>query len=207
MKKLSTTLFLLLLANFLLFAEQVVLNEAPPFVDTVTISPSEQSTTVLADASEEDFFAELYYNNESLEEDAIISSTADNQALLLNQSWELSPFSIRITGSGLTSFNLYIDLEVGFFQLLDSNNQIAQGSEGYTVDSQAMKIQDTSTIPGIVFETLLTNSNQYKYTIPLNTGNYYSSSDMANFKLTWDAKDIPQPGNYISIIQVRFSVD
>jgi len=70
-----------------------------------------------------------------------------------------------------------------------------------------MKIENISSIAGVNFYNTPLGSNLYNYTIPLTQNNYYSSSTMANFKLTWQGKDILQPGNYISNIQVTFSIN
>ncbi|MDC7238048.1 MAG: hypothetical protein PQJ45_09790 [Sphaerochaetaceae bacterium] len=207
MKKIYIIFIFSLLASFSLFAEQTVSSTAPEYESDITFVESSQTAYVIANAESEDFIADLYYDGSPLDDGTTISQTSDNEALLLTESWELSPFSILISGTDLEDFTLDIELEVGFFQLLDENGNIGQGDDSYTIESQVMEIVDTTTIEGITFSNTPLGSNIYKYTIPLSQSIYYSSTTMANFKLTWDAKDISQPGEYVSNIQVTFSVD
>jgi len=178
MKKLQIIFLFSLLASFSLFADLVVAPNAPDYIDSgITINPPDQSATVVADAPKEDLIAQLYYNNAPLEDGTIISQDTNNEILLLSESWEL---------------------EYG---------NVAQGQDGYIIDSQTMKIENISSIAGVNFYNTPLGSNLYNYTIPLTQNNYYSLSTMANFKLTWQGKDILQPGNYISNIQVTFSIN
>jgi len=208
MKKLQIIFLFSLLASFSLFADQIVTSTAPEYIDSeIELTNSNQSATVVAQAPTEDLIAQLYYNGSSLEDGTIISQDSNNEVLLLSESWELTPFSIRVTGSELSDISLNIALEVGFFQLLDEYGNIAQGENGYIIDSQTMEIENISSIAGVNFYNTPLGSNLYNYTIPLTQNNYYSLSTMANFKLTWQGKDILQPGNYISNIQVTFSIN
>jgi hypothetical protein len=208
MRKIYTTLIFTLLASLSLFADQIVAPNAPSYEEgEFVITNGPQTAYVVADADAIDMIATLYYNGNPLEENAVIATDTNNNDLLLDASWELTPFSIRVTGSQLDNFNLGIELEVGFFQLLDEFGNIAQGINSYIIDSQAMKIVNITNLAGVTFNNSPPGSNTYIYGIPLLEGNYYSSTSMADFKLTWDAKSIPHPGNYISNIQVTFSVE
>lgn len=207
MKKIYMIFTLSLLAIYSIFAEQEVISSAPSFINDISISTEDQSTTIIAYASAQDFVTQLYYNNTPIDDGTTISQTAGNEDLFLTNSWELSPFSIRITGTNFDDFNLNIELEVGFFQLLDSNGNIALGNNSYIIDTQAMKIEDTTNIEGVTFSNFPSGSNLYTYNIPLSQAIYYASTDTANFKLTWDALNVDQPGNYISNIQVTFSIN
>ena len=206
MSRKTYLLFFLLFINLSLFAAQVVVSEAPENNEPFTLS-DEQNTTVVADAPEEDLTAQIFYNNSPLAAEAVISQDNNNNNLLLSESWELTPFSIRITGSQLQNYGLNINLEVGLFQLLDTNGNIAQGADSYIIDSQAMRIENLSNIPGTIFNNTPLGSNSYYYSIPLSNNIYYSSDIIADFKLTWTGRDITQPGNYISNIQVTFSIN
>ena len=207
MRKIYMIAIFSLLASFSIFADQVVTSSTPSFIDDFTISTEDQATTVVATASKQDFVAQLYYDNTPIEDGTTISQTTGNEDLFLTNSWELSPFSIRITGTDFEDFNLNVELEVGFFQLLDSNGNIALGDDSYIIDTQAMKLVDTTSLEGITFSNFPTGSNFYEYSIPLSQAIYYTSTDTANFKLTWQSLDIEQPGNYLSNIQVTFSVN
>lgn len=208
MKKIQIIFLFSLLASFSLFADLVVAPNAPDYIDSgITINTPDQSATVVADAPKEDLIAQLYFNNAPLEDGTIISQDTNNEILLLSESWELTPFSIRVTGAELSDINLNIALEVGFFQLLDEYGNVAQGQDGYIIDSQTMKIENISSVSGVNFYNTPLGSNLYNYTIPLSQSNYYDLSNMANFKLTWQEKDILKPGNYISNIQVTFSIN
>ena len=70
-----------------------------------------------------------------------------------------------------------------------------------------MKIVNISNVAGVNFTNTPLGSNLYNYNIPLSQSNYYDLSNMANFKLTWQQKDILKPGNYISNIQITFSIN
>ncbi len=207
LKKIIYILILLTFSNICLFAEQQVVSQAPDYNETNEMIIDPGAAVVVANASEEALTAQLYYNNFPLENETIISQDNNNQDLLLSESWELTPFSIKINGSELYDYGLNIELEVGFFQLLDSNGNIAQGNQGYIIDEQSMKIENLTEINGVSFENTPSGSNSYFYNIPLSNSLYYNQKDMAIFKLTWQEKDILQPGNYISNIQITFSID
>jgi len=207
LKKIIYILILLTFSNICLFAEQQVVSQAPNYNETNEMIIDPGAAVVVANASEEALTAQLYYNNFPLENETIISQDNNNQDLLLSESWELTPFSIKINGSELYDYGLNIELEVGFFQLLDSNGNIAQGNQGYIIDEQSMKIENLTEINGVSFENTPSGSNSYFYNIPLSNSLYYNQKDMAIFKLTWQEKDILQPGNYISNIQITFSID
>lgn len=207
LKKIIYILILLTFSNICLFAGQQVVSQAPDYNETNEMIIDPGAAVVVANASEEALTAQLYYNNFPLENETIISQDNNNQDLLLSESWELTPFSIKINGSELYDYGLNIELEVGFFQLLDSNGNIAQGNQGYIIDEQSMKIENLTEINGVSFENTPSGSNSYFYNIPLSNSLYYNQKDMAIFKLTWQEKDILQPGNYISNIQITFSID
>ncbi len=206
-KKFFTFLIILLLANLNIFALQVVSPNAPAYNDELSYNTSSETATVVANADIEDITVNLYYNNSPLLDNSTISVDNNNEALLLDDSWILTPFSIILNGSDLVEYSLNVEIEVGYFQLLDDFGNIAQGSNGYIIDSQAMILTDTTENPIISFENLPSGSNFYKYTIPIQTEYYFNEESMVTFQLTWQEKDILQPGNYISNIQVTFYTD
>lgn len=207
LKKIFFTLLIFTFVNITILANQTVSNSAPNYVEEYTANLDNANTTVAANAPIENLTAQLYYNEIPLEDDTIISQDNNNQDLLLSESWELTPFSIKINGSELENYGLTIELEVGFFQLLDSNGNIAQGDDGYIIESQSMKIININPINNVSFENSPSGSNFYYYNIPLTNYTYYNNESMANFKLTWQQRNIPVPGNYISNIQVTFSIN
>ena len=117
MKKLYILIIFSLLANFTLFADQVVSSQAPDYVSDITFEETTQTAIVLANADAEDYIVNLYYNGSPLDDGATINKTADNEELLLNQSWEISPFSFRVSGTDSVEFSIGVELQVGFFQL------------------------------------------------------------------------------------------
>jgi len=206
-KNINTFLILLLVANINLIAAQNVAPNAPEYNETISFNATSETATVLADAPVEDITLNLYYNNSPLVDNSTISVDNNNESLLLDESWILTPFSIILNGSDIVEYSLNVEIEVGYFQLLDDFGNIAQGSNGYIIDSQAMILADTTENPSILFENFPTGSNSYKYTIPIQTEYFFSNESIVTFQLTWQEKDILQPGNYISNIQVTFYTD
>lgn len=206
-KRILTFLIIILSVAIQLFAAQAVIPNAPEYEETLTINADPETATVIADAPIEDIVVNLYYNNSPLLEGSTISQDSNNESLILDESWILTPFSIILDGSDIVEYSLNVEIEVGYFQLLDEFGNVAQGSEGYTIDTQAMELVNTTNDETIAFENFPIGSNSYKYTIPIQTEYYFSEESVVSFQLTWQEKSIVQPGDYISNIQVTFYTD
>ncbi|MGD1822321.1 MAG: hypothetical protein ACPKM0_06095 [Pleomorphochaeta sp.] len=206
-KRLFTFLLLISFANFICFADQLVMENAPEYVSDASFEPTSESTTVVAEADVIELTIQLYYENFPLQDESTITQDNNNQNLLLSESWVLTPFSIILDGTDTEDYALNVDIQVGFFQLLDDNGNIAQGDDGYIIDTQSLILSDITNDDSITFENSPIGSNFYSYNIPITNDNYYLEDSIASFNLSWTEKDIAQPGNYLSSIQLTFSTN
>lgn len=206
-KRLITILFFILVTNINLLVAQVVTSNIPNFDDTISFSSTSETTTVIAEASSQPLILSLQYNSAPLLNNTTISQDSNNEILRLDNSWVLTPFELLIDGSEIIDYNLNVEIELGYFQLLNDSGNIAEGSNGFTVDTQALILGNLTNDPLISFAALPARNNAYKYSMPITTDIYYNQESIIQFQLSWEANNSIQPGSFISIIQISFYTD